>query len=50
MPDQWTVKTKDRSLSAQWEHTILITETGYEVLTVSAGTPARPQIVAAATA
>jgi methionyl aminopeptidase len=50
MPDQWTVKTKDRSLSAQWEHTILVTPTGYEVLTVSEGTPARPQIVAAATA
>lgn len=33
MPDQWTVITKDRSLSAQWEHTILVTETGYEVLT-----------------
>lgn len=42
MPDQWTVKTRDRSLSAQWEHTVLVTETGYEVLTVSAGTPARP--------
>jgi methionyl aminopeptidase len=48
MPDQWTVKTKDRSLSAQWEHTVLVTETGYEVLTVSAGTPARPDIIAAA--
>ncbi|MFM0169522.1 type I methionyl aminopeptidase [Paraburkholderia sediminicola] len=47
MPDQWTVKTKDRSLSAQWEHTILVTETGYDVLTVSAGTPARPPVVAA---
>jgi len=47
MPDQWTVKTKDRSLSAQWEHTVLVTETGYEVLTVSAGTPARPPIAAA---
>lgn len=33
MPDGWTVVTKDRSLSAQWEHTILVTETGYEVLT-----------------
>ena len=33
LPDQWTVITKDRSLSAQWEHTILVTETGYEVLT-----------------
>ncbi|MCA3809956.1 MAG: M24 family metallopeptidase, partial [Burkholderia sp.] len=42
MPDQWTVKTRDRSLSAQWEHTVLVTETGYDVLTVSAGTPARP--------
>ncbi len=33
LPDNWTVVTKDRSLSAQWEHTILVTETGYEVLT-----------------
>lgn len=33
MPDNWTVITKDRSLSAQWEHTILVTPTGYEVLT-----------------
>jgi methionyl aminopeptidase len=48
MPDQWTVKTKDRSLSAQWEHTVLVTETGYEVLTVSAGAPAKPAIVAQA--
>lgn len=31
--DKWTVKTKDKSLSAQWEHTILVTETGYEILT-----------------
>jgi methionyl aminopeptidase len=42
MPDGWTVVTKDRSLSAQWEHTVLVTPTGYEVLTVSAGTPAQP--------
>ncbi|PXX48393.1 MULTISPECIES: type I methionyl aminopeptidase [Aquitalea] len=42
MADGWTVATKDRSLSAQWEHTILVTETGYEVLTQSAGTPAKP--------
>lgn len=35
MPDKWTVKTKDHSLSAQWEHTVLVTETGYEVLTLS---------------
>ncbi len=45
MPDQWTVKTRDRSLSAQWEHTILVTETGYDVLTVSAHTPAPPEFV-----
>jgi methionyl aminopeptidase len=31
--DKWTVRTKDGSLSAQWEHTILVTETGYEILT-----------------
>lgn len=34
--DGWTVVTKDRSLSAQWEHTVLVTETGYEVLTLGA--------------
>ncbi|MBK5930845.1 type I methionyl aminopeptidase [Halochromatium salexigens] len=34
LPDGWTVVTKDRALSAQWEHTILITETGREVLTL----------------
>ena len=33
LPDDWTVVTKDRSLSAQWEHTILVTENGHEVLT-----------------
>lgn len=33
LPDGWTVVTKDHSLSAQWEHTILVTEQGYEVLT-----------------
>ena len=33
LPDEWTVVTRDRSLSAQWEHTILVTESGYEVLT-----------------
>ncbi len=31
--DEWTVVTKDRSLSAQWEHTVLVTEAGYEILT-----------------
>jgi methionyl aminopeptidase len=34
LPDGWTVVTKDRKLSAQWEHTILVTDTGYEVLTL----------------
>ena len=42
MTDGWTIVTRDRSLSAQWEHTILVTDTGYEVLTVSAGTPPPP--------
>ena len=32
--DDWTVVTKDRKLSAQWEHTILVTEDGFEVLTI----------------
>ena len=32
--DGWTATTKDRSLSAQWEHTILVTDTGYDVLTL----------------
>ena len=39
LADGWTVVTKDHSLSAQWEHTVLVTESGFEVLTVSAGTP-----------
>jgi len=39
LPDGWTVVTKDRSLSAQWEHTVLVTNTSYEVLTVSKDTP-----------
>ena len=43
MPDGWTIVTKDHSLSAQWEHTVLVTPTGYEVLTTSAGAPAKPQ-------
>ncbi|MEL0102012.1 MAG: type I methionyl aminopeptidase [Gammaproteobacteria bacterium] len=33
LPDNWTVVTKDHSLSAQWEHTVLVTKNGYEVLT-----------------
>ena len=34
LPDNWTVVTRDHGLSAQWEHTILVTPTGYEVLTL----------------
>ncbi|MBB72568.1 MAG: type I methionyl aminopeptidase [Legionellales bacterium] len=34
LPDGWTAVTKDHKLTAQWEHTILVTETGYEVLTL----------------
>lgn len=44
LPDGWTVVTKDHSLSAQWEHTVLVTESGFEVLTVSAGTPPAPPL------
>jgi methionyl aminopeptidase len=40
--DGWTIVTRDRSLSAQWEHTVLVTETGYSVLTVSAASPPPP--------
>ena len=36
LPDGWTVVTKDHSLSAQWEHTVLITADGFEVLTLGA--------------
>ena len=42
LPDGWTIVTKDLSLSAQWEHTILVTETGFEVMTLSAGSPVTP--------
>jgi methionyl aminopeptidase len=45
--DGWTIVTKDHSLSAQWEHTVLVTETGYEVMTLSAGSPALPAFVTA---
>ena len=46
--DGWTIVTKDHSLSAQWEHTVLVTGTGFEVLTVSAGTPAAPALISQA--
>lgn len=39
LSDGWTVVTKDHSLSAQWEHTILVTDSGYEVLTRLPGDP-----------
>ncbi|HVB48044.1 MAG TPA: type I methionyl aminopeptidase [Burkholderiales bacterium] len=42
LADGWTIVTKDHSLSAQWEHTVLVTETGHEVLTLSAGAPPPP--------
>jgi methionyl aminopeptidase len=37
LKDGWTVVTKDHSLSAQWEHTVLVTEPGYQVLTLRSG-------------
>lgn len=40
LPDRWTVVAKGRSLSAQWRHTVLVTETGVEVLTVRPGAQA----------
>jgi methionyl aminopeptidase len=45
LADGWTIVTKDHSLSAQWEHTVLVTESGVEVLTTSAGTAPPPPIV-----
>jgi methionyl aminopeptidase len=39
LADGWTIVTKDHSLSAQWEHTVLVTDSGHEILTRSAGTP-----------
>jgi methionyl aminopeptidase len=44
LADGWTIVTKDHSLSAQWEHTVLVTESGVEVLTASAGTAPPPPI------
>jgi len=44
LSDGWTIVTKDHSLSAQWEHTILVTEMGYEVLTVSDRSPSPPTL------
>lgn len=36
LSDDWTVVTKDRSLSAQWEHTVLVTDSGFDLLTLPA--------------
>lgn len=43
--DGWSIVTRDHSLSAQWEHMVLVTPTGYEVLTLSAGSPPIPAFV-----
>ena len=45
LADGWTIVTKDHSLSAQWEHTVLVTESGFEVMTLSAGAPALPAFI-----
>jgi methionyl aminopeptidase len=42
LADGWTIVTADHSLSAQWEHTVLVTPDGFEVLTLSAGSPPPP--------
>ena len=42
LADGWTIVTADHSLSAQWEHTVLVTDEGYEVLTTSDGAPPPP--------
>ncbi len=44
LADGWTIVTKDHSLSAQWEHTVLVTPSGREVLTRSAGSQPPPAI------
>jgi methionyl aminopeptidase len=43
LPDEWTVVTKDRALSAQWEHTVLVTGGGCEILTLLPGDPLEPR-------
>ena len=45
LADGWTIVTKDHSLSAQWEHTLLVTETGFEVLTLSEGARIAPDCI-----
>jgi methionyl aminopeptidase len=45
LADGWTIVTADHSLSAQWEHTVLVTAEGFEVLTLSRGSPPPPAFV-----
>ncbi|WP_343189591.1 type I methionyl aminopeptidase [Buchnera aphidicola] len=45
MEDNWTVKTKDRKLSAQYEHTILVTKTGCEILTYQSNEKIKPILI-----
>ena len=45
LPDGWTIVTRDRSLSAQWEHTVAVMPAGYEVLSLSPGMPPVPDFV-----
>ena len=45
MKDGWTVLTKDRSLSAQWEHTLLVTDNGVEVLTLREEETDLPRVI-----
>ena len=42
LADGWTIVTKDHALSAQWEHTVLVSDAGFEVLTLSAGVAPEP--------
>jgi methionyl aminopeptidase len=46
LADGWTIVTKDHSLSAQWEHTVLVSDNGYEVLTLSSGSPEPARLAA----
>lgn len=45
MKDGWTVKTKDRSLSAQYEHTIVVTDNGCEILTLREEETDLPRVI-----
>ena len=45
LADGWTIVTADHSLSAQWEHTVLVTADAFEVLTISQGTPQPPAFI-----